>query len=92
MNMADSFNNLFDVDEEETNDPRKEWEHMPEFVQEKDEPYQKIIVRFESKEDVDEFAKLIGQPISPKTTSIWHPRLEHGKNAGLRWVDFDDEE
>lgn len=91
--MQDNFGNLFDVDQtEEENDPRKEWEHMPEFVQEKDEPYQKIIVRFACQEDVEEFAKLIGQKITPKTTSIWHPKLEHGKHAGLRWVDFDDEE
>ena len=90
--MTDSFDNLFNVNEDElTNDPRKEWSHMPEFVQEKDEPYQKIIVRFASQEDVDEFARLIGQPITPKTNSIWHPRLEHGKNAGLRWINFEEE-
>lgn len=92
MKMTDSFKSLFDIDEDEVNDPRKEWVHMPEFIQDKDEPFQKIIVRFASQEDVDEFAKLIGQPISPKTTSIWHPRLEHGKNAGLRWIEFDDDE
>lgn len=89
-----NFNNLFEMDDEhkKENNAQEEWQGMPEFVQEKDEPYQKIIVRFESKEDVDEFARLIGQKISPKTTSIWHPKLEHGKHAGLRWVDgFDDE-
>lgn len=93
-NEDDSFGSLFDVDhEEETgNDPRKEWVNMPTFVQEKDEEYKKIIVRFASQEDVDEFARLIGQKISPKTTSIWHPKLEHGKHAGLRWIDFGDEE
>lgn len=95
--MTDSFNNLFDVgDEEQTNDPRKEWTHMPEFVQDKDEPYAKIIVRFETKEDLDEFSEMIGQKLLQTTKSIWHPKLEHGKNAGLRWVDtdedFDDDE
>ena len=88
-----NFNNLFEMDDEQKkeNNAREEWQGMPEFVQEKDEPYQKIIVRFESKEDVEEFARLIGQNISPQTKSIWHPKLDVGKNAGLRWVDGLDE-
>lgn len=46
-----NFNNLFEMDDEQKkeNNAREEWQGMPEFVQEKDEPYQKIIVRFESK-------------------------------------------
>jgi hypothetical protein len=67
--------------------PEEEWVNMPEFVQEKSEPYAKIIVRFETKEDLKEFGELIGQKVNVKTKSIWHPRLEHGKNAGLRWID-----
>ena len=78
---------FFDSDEDVGNFPEREWKDMPEFVQEKDEPYHKLIVRFDSKEDLDEFSALIGQKIGPKTTSIWHPKLEHGKNAELRWID-----
>lgn len=65
----------------------KEWWGMPEFVQEKQEPFAKIIVRFENDEALQEFAKLIGQPLNSKTKSIWHPRLDRGKNTNLRWID-----
>ena len=53
---------------------------MPEFIQEKQEPYQKIIVRFECEQDVIDFAEKIGQKITPKTKSIWHPKLIRGKD------------
>lgn len=68
-------------------DWRKEWVEMPEFIQERQEPFAKIIVRFETEDDLNEFAKLIGQKITPKTKSIWHPQLIRGKNAGKRWRD-----
>lgn len=65
----------------------EEWKDMPEFVQDKQEPYQQIIVRFRCKEDVEEFAQMIGQPLTPKTKSIWHPRLTRGINANKVWID-----
>lgn len=81
---------LDDSDESKVgNFPEREWVNMPEFVQEKSEPYATIIVRFETKEDLKEFGELIGQKVNVKTKSIWHPKLEHGKNAGLRWIDDD---
>jgi len=64
-----------------------EWKDMPEFVQEKQEPYAKIIVRFDSKEDLEEFSKLIGQKLTQKTKSIWHPQLVRGKHSSKRYVD-----
>jgi len=35
-----------------------EWQDMPEFVQEKKDPYSKIIVRFETEKDLTDFALL----------------------------------
>ena len=64
-----------------------EWVGMPEFVQEKQEPFAKIIVRFDNEDDLNEFAEKIGQKLTPKTKSIWHPKLVRGKNANLRYVD-----
>lgn len=64
-----------------------EWKNMPEFVQPKIEPYAKILIRFDSKEDLEEFAKLIGQKLTNKTKSIWHPALERGIHAHKRWRD-----
>lgn len=64
----------------------KEWKGMPEFVQERQTPYQQITVRFDSEEDVQEFAQLIGQKLTPKTKSIWHPKLERGKHSHKRYT------
>jgi hypothetical protein len=75
------------LQEVETNDVFEEWKDMPEFVQEKQEPYQTIIVRFRCQEDVEDFAQRIGQTLTPKTKSIWHPQLVRGINAHKRWRD-----
>ena len=64
-----------------------EWKNMPEFVQEKQDPYAKIIIRFETQKDLEEFAKLIGQKLTQKTKSIWHPELQRGINSAKRYVD-----
>lgn len=60
---------------------QKEWEShwwgMPEFVQNKKEPHAKIIVRFESEDDLQDFARIIGQKLTKKTKSIWHPFKSH---------------
>lgn len=65
----------------------KEWQDMPEFVQEQQKPFSKIIVRCETEEDLQEFAELIGQKLTPKTKSIWHPKLVRGKNSHKRYKD-----
>ena len=65
----------------------EEWQDMPEFIQEQQDPYSMINVRFSSEEDLQEFAKLIGQPLTRKTKSIWHPRLVRGAHTHKVWVD-----
>jgi hypothetical protein len=65
---------------------KKHWVGMPEFVQEDNPAYKKLIVSFRNKEDYEEFAKLIGQPLTEKTKTIWHPRLDREANSLLRWV------
>ena len=64
-----------------------EWKDMPEFIQEKKEPYSKIIFRFNSEEDLQEFAKLIGQKLTNKTKSAWYPELQRGLNSSKRYSD-----
>ena len=53
------------------------WVDMPEFVQKKQEPYAMINIRFETKEDLEEFAGLIQQRLTAKTKSIWFPFRSH---------------
>ena len=54
-----------------------EWTGMPEFIQEKKEPYKTLIIRFEIEKDYIEFQELIGQKLTIKTKSIWHPFKSH---------------
>lgn len=65
---------------------KKEWVGMPEFKQEQQRPFAKIIVRFETEADLLEFEKLIGQPLTARTKSIWHPKLKRGIHSGDRYV------
>ena len=68
---------------------KEEWKDMPEFVQEKKKPFAQMVIRFETQEALEEFAGLIGQKLTPKTKSIWHPYKPHhgGPNSNKRWVD-----
>lgn len=65
----------------------EEWVDMPEFKQEKVKPYAKIIFRFNNEEDLQDFAKLIGQKLTAKTKSAWHPQLVRGINSKKRYSD-----
>lgn len=71
------------------NDLEKEWVDMPEFVQKDKQPVKKIIVSFESYEDVLEFAKIIGFKVTNKTKSIWFPVKERDKPKEYAYVDKD---
>lgn len=64
----------------------QEWVGMPEFVQEKKEPFSKIVVRFETEDDLNSFAELIGQKLTPKTKSIWHPFKSHWGGVKKEYV------
>lgn len=66
-------------------DWKDEWKDMPEFIQEQQKPYAKIIVRFENEEDLQKFASLINQKLTNKTKSIWFPQLIRGKNSDKRY-------
>jgi hypothetical protein len=66
---------------------QKEWKQMPEFVQEKKKPFAQIIVRFESEDDLNEFAQIIGQKLTKKTKSIWHPFKSHWGGVKKLWID-----
>jgi hypothetical protein len=65
----------------------KEWRGMPEFIQKKERPYSTITVRFETKEDMDEFSRLINQKLTNRTKSIWYPFRSHWGNSKKRWID-----
>ena len=68
-------------------DQYPEWVGMPEFIQEKKEPYKVLVIRFESEQDYQDFAALIGQKLTPKTKSIWHPFKSHWGADKKQYVD-----
>jgi hypothetical protein len=66
---------------------RKEWEGMPEFLQEDLTPYRVLNVRFRNEEDVQEFTRLMEQVITPKQKALWFPYAEFRRASHLRYVD-----
>ena len=75
--------NLFDMPP----DWAADWEGMPEFLSEDLTSHRKIIVHFRNDNDVEEFAKLIGQKVTPKAPSLWYPEMPHRKTSHLHYVD-----
>ena len=64
-----------------------EWKDMPEFIQEDLSSFRKIVLHFRNQEDVDAFAKLINQTLTPKQKSTWFPIMEPRRYANKRYVD-----
>ncbi len=50
-------------------------------------PYRVLNLRFRCEEDVQEFAKLMEQVITPKQKALWFPYAEPRRASHLRWVD-----
>lgn len=88
--MANSLLDHIDLDENEKEthlSVEDHWTDMPEFVQEKQRPFCQLIVRFESEEDLKDFANRIEQKLTPKTKSIWHPFKSHYRKVIKEWFD-----
>jgi len=85
-NLAD----FLDIPAEEIDDKafwQKHWQGTPEYKQEDNPPHHLLNVRFRNEEDYKEFANLIGQNLTNKTKSIWHPKLDIEANSLKRWVE-----
>ena len=54
----------------------KYWQGMPEFSQDDQTGIQSIIVHFETRTDIEDFAKLINQTVTPKTKFLWYPKQQ----------------
>jgi hypothetical protein len=73
---------------ENSEDWKKEWLGMPEFIQEKsDKPYTQITIRFKNQENLKEFSNLINQNLTKKTKSIWFPQIERGLSANKIYIN-----
>lgn len=77
---APSLTEFLEGEEEDNEDVvrewQKHWKQMPEYNQDTNSPYKKLIVSFRTEEDYKEFGKIVGnEHISDKTKSIWYPKL-----------------
>jgi hypothetical protein len=68
------------------------WKGMPEFIQEDLAPVKTIYVHFETKEDYQAFAALVGQSLTMNTRSIWYPEAEIGRTFNKRYIDAPEPE
>jgi hypothetical protein len=59
--------------EEQQAEYEKHWQDMPEFRNNPPEPFGRVSVLFARREDMELFAKLIEQPITPRTKAVWFP-------------------
>jgi hypothetical protein len=65
-------------------DWQKEWQGMPEFVQENLQEIHSITVHFVTVEDMKQFSELVGKNITFTTKSMLYPVT---KTEKMVWVD-----
>lgn len=88
VNTLDEFLEDDENPEVETNDWRKHWVNMPSFQKSSDTgPWKTVYMHFRSEDDFKDFQKLIGQDMSLKTKSAWHPKLDREANSLMRWIE-----
>ena len=51
--------------------------------------FRKVIVSFDTPDDVQEFFSIIGQSHTDKTKSVWFPEKERRDLEGMRWAEND---
>lgn len=68
-------------------DREGEWDGMPEFDQEDATSFKQIIIHFANEDDMADFAQLIGQKITMKTKSLWHPAQVRMDTDSRRYVE-----
>jgi len=64
------------------------WQDMPEFQQDDQTAYKQVIVNFQTLEDMEQFAALLGQRLTLHTKSIWYPEV---KPADLLRFQYQEE-
>ena len=71
---------------EDSNITPYQWDNMPEFVQNDEEPYACIEVEIRSPEDLPVLAKLLEQDsMNEKTKATWFPARDRFRNSNLRY-------
>ena len=71
-------------------DWRDHWRDMPEFISNDLTSARAIKIHFRNAEDVERFAELIEQKITPKQKSLWFPEMPKRRKAHLRYLQADE--
>jgi hypothetical protein len=66
------------------------WQAAPEFVQVNRRPFKTIYVHFETRADMEAFAKLISQKVTDATRYFWYPPPQDNEIWKMRYVDEED--
>ena len=94
INIDKVSNNIFMILDGDDATPY-DWDDMPEFVQEEEKWHDEVSVRFKTQEDLEKFARLIGQPnLIPRKKrrkTCWYPAYDIEQNRALFWVEEDAE-
>lgn len=64
----------------------KHWVAMPEFHQEKQQPYACVNVRFASEAELAEFCRITGMKLTARSKSAWFPEREDSRVGFKRWA------
>jgi hypothetical protein len=80
------FSKVKPVESDYESNWKKHWVGMPEYTQEDKIKFRAITLNFRSESDYKEFSQKIGQDMTEKTKSIWHPEQFITKNMLLRWI------
>jgi len=65
----------------------KEWQGMPEFIQNDLSPFRTISVYFKNEQDMKAFSKLIAQKVTKNTKSIWYPKVKNIALKELKYIE-----
>ncbi len=68
----------------------EEWQGMPEFIQEDLSPFASVKINFKTREDMEDFFKIIGQDMVISSRSIWHPKSKYAELKKLLYRGSDE--
>jgi len=66
-------------DKSEELDWKSEWKDMPDYSQGDKKAVKRVVINFETVEDMEEFNKITGLSVTMKTKGVFYPQKEYKK-------------
>lgn len=70
----------------EPDNPSDHWVGMPDFKQEDQNGFHRMVVHFETAQDLQDFAGLVGQKLTDKTKYMWFPEHHRDEVADKAYI------